>query len=270
MTTDKDYPTKTVLAFDYNDTEKMNRLAQTLLNVVGEEATNALMAFYNVTHKIDPSKMRTLWEKNADEAIKVLQETINEKNIGAAVYMIKLGSMNYWRDVVKRAGGMEKFPKYDVKDVLVEDGSILNEYVPFYPTTEEWDNFCRNLLTITESFDEKKSNLVYALIDDILRIFCYTKNSNHTPYLRMDKMFVKPGKGWYDQKCSQDPSMTNREYIDKFKAGEVRIKNYTIIIGAYPSCELWGKYDTPEFEKLANKFKTIANSVDQSLFKGIN
>ena len=270
LTTDKDDPTKTVLSFDYRDTEKMNRLAQTLVHIVGKEATNALMAFYNVTHKIDPSKMRTLWEKNADEAIKVLQQTIDEKNIGAAVYMIKLGSMNYWRDVVKRAGGMGKFPKYDVRDVLVEDGSILNEYVPFYPTAEEWDNFCRNLLAITESFDEKKSNLVYALIDDILRIFCYTKNSDHTPYLRMDKMFIKPEKEWYDQKCSQDPSMTNREYIDKFKAGEVRIKNYTIIIGAYPSCELWGKYDTPEFEKLSNKFKTIVTSVDQSLFKGIN
>ena len=270
LTTDKDDPTKTVLSFDYRDTEKMNRLATTLLDVVGEEATNALMAFYNVTHKIDPSKMRTLWEKNADEVIKVLQKTIKEKNVGAVVYMIKLGAMNYWRDVVKRAGGMSNFPKYDVSDVLVEDGSILNEYIPFYPTTEEWNNFCRNLLEITESFNEKQSNLVYALIDDILRIFCYTKNSNHTPYLRMDKMFVKPDKEWYEQKCSSDPSMTNKEYIDKFKAGEVRIKNYTIIIGAYPNCELWGKYDTPEFEKLCDRFKTISNSVDQSLFKGIH
>lgn len=273
LTTDKDDPSKTVLAFDYTDTEKMNRLAQTLLNVVGEEATNALMSFFNVTHKIDPSKLKTLWEKNANEAIKALQDTIKDGNVGAAFYMIKLGSMNYWRDVVvERGGGMAKFPKYTVSEIFGEGEKYLNEYVPFYPTAEEWDNFCRNLLEITNvSSFEKKSNLVYSLVDDVLRIFSYTKNSDHTPYLRMDKMFVKPDEGWYDQKCSQDPSMTNKEFIDKFKSGDksIRIKNYTIIIGAYP-CELWGRYMTPEFIKLVKKYPTIGDSVDASLFKGIN
>ena len=65
--------------------------------------------------------------------------------------------------------------------------------------------------------------------------------------------------------------MTNKEFIDKFKSGDksIRIKNYTIIIGAYP-CELWGRYMTPEFIKLVKKYPTIGDSVDASLFKGIN